>query len=77
METSLVGGLVIRSGLPVVAAVVRAANPLGKTPDIRKNLRQFGSHPGNPGSKLSMRIARPGVRHQIVNLVREIAAADG
>ena len=27
--------------------------PLGKTPDIRKNLRQFGSHPGNPGSKLS------------------------
>ena len=27
------------SGLPVVAAVVRAANPLGKTPDIRKNLR--------------------------------------
>ena len=40
-------------GLPVVAAVVRAATPLGKTPDIRKNLRQFGSHPGNPGSKLS------------------------
>jgi hypothetical protein len=35
------------SGLPVVAAVVRAANPLGKTLDIRKNLRQFGSHLGN------------------------------
>ena len=32
-----------RSGLPVVlAAVVRAANPLGKTPDIRKNLRSLG-----------------------------------
>ena len=27
--------------------------------------------------KAFMRIARPGVRHQIVNLVREIAAADG
>ena len=49
--------------------------PLGKTPDIRKNLRQFGSNPGNP-IKAFMRIARP-LRHQIVNLVREIAAADG
>ena len=32
---------------------------------------------GESRIKAFMRIARPGVRHQIVNLVRGIAAADG
>jgi hypothetical protein len=36
-------------GLSGMTALVRAATPLARTRENRKNARKIGSHPGNPG----------------------------